>query len=88
MKQRALLQLVQEILFQEWDPIGVNDSAACKNEYDSYALTICRLLQAGADEYKLIAHLQQLQKVSMGLSVINDERDQQVAERLRSLVRK
>jgi hypothetical protein len=46
MAQRdRLLLAVQEVLFREWDPIGINDDDLCRNEYDAYASTICRWLR-------------------------------------------
>jgi hypothetical protein len=83
---RSLLTSVEEVLFREWDPIGVNGNQQCRDEYDSYAPTICRLLQDGVDEYKLAAHLNELERVSMGLTVIDEELNRKVANRLLALV--
>ena len=85
-KPDRLLLAVQEILFREWDPIGVNGNELLRNEYDSYAPTICRWLREGVDEHKLAAHLSQLQRVSMGMSVIDEELHRRVARRLLELV--
>lgn len=82
-----LLLAVCEMLFREWDPIGVNGNELCRDEYDSYAPTICRLLREGADEYKLANHLSQLQRVSMGISIIDEELHRRAARRLLSLVK-
>ncbi len=82
----ALLVAVREILFREWDPIGVNDHPLCINEYDSYAPTICRMLRNGADEYKLTAHLRRLQDDSMGMPGNNEDLHRRVAKRLIALV--
>ena len=87
MKRRDLLQAVSEVLFYEWDPIGINDKPLCRGEYDSYAPSICRLLSEGADAHKIARHLEQLQRSSMGLSEIDLDRDAQVARRLISLVK-
>jgi hypothetical protein len=87
MKGKELWRAVKEILFREWDPIGVNSNPACGDEYDSYASGIVRLLQAEADEYKIAEHLRRLQRVSMGLSSANEERDRRIARRLISLIR-
>jgi hypothetical protein len=81
-----LYQAVRDILFREWDPIGINANSALADEYDSYAPGICRLLQAGADEWKLANHLCQLQTVSMGLSHVDEEHNCRIARRLRALV--
>lgn len=87
MKYSKLLQAVRDVLFNEWDLIGVNDNSLCRNEYDSYAPTICRLIREGADPRKIANHLEQLQTSSMGLSRIDSERDIRVARRLISLVK-
>jgi hypothetical protein len=87
MKREALWQAVKEVLFREWDPIGVNSNPACSDEYDAYVIAIVRLLQAEADEYKIAEHLRNLERVSMGLSSANEERDHQIARRLISLIR-
>jgi hypothetical protein len=85
-KRDTLLLAVQEVLFREWDPIGVNDNQLCQDEYDSYAPTICRWLLEGVDEHKLTRHLSQLQRVSMGMSAIDEEVQRRVARRLLELV--
>jgi hypothetical protein len=87
MNGKELCQAVKEVLFLEWDPIGVNSNPACADEYDSYVGTIVRLQQAEADEYKIAEHLRSLQRVSMGLSSTNEERDRRIARRLISLIR-
>jgi hypothetical protein len=87
MKGKELWQAVKDVLFREWDPIGVNSNPACGDEYDSYVGVIVRLLQAEADEYKIAEHLRSLQRVSMGLSSANEERDRRIAGRLISLIR-
>jgi hypothetical protein len=86
-KGKELWQAVKEILFREWDPIGINSNPSLSDEYDSYASGIVRLLQAEADEYKIAEHLRNLQRVSMGMSSTNEERDCGIARRLISLVR-
>jgi len=85
-KPDRLLLAVREILFREWDPIGVNDNELCRNEYDSYAPTICRWLRDGLDEVKLASHLSQIHTVSMGVSRIDEELHRRVARRLLELI--
>ena len=88
MKFHKLLEGVRDLLFHEWDPIGVNDNLLCREEYDSYAATIARFLREGADENKILAHLTHLQRVSMGLLQIDQTRDLQVTRQLINLVKK
>ena len=82
---KLLLTAVQEVLFSEWDPIGVNHYESCHDEYDSYAPTICRWLLEGVDEVKLAAHLDEIQRVSMGLSSVDGGANRRIARRLLAL---
>jgi hypothetical protein len=87
MKRIEIWQAVKEILFREWDPIGINSNPALSDEYDSCVSSIVRLLQAEADEYKIAEHLRNLQRVNIGLSSVNEEQDRRIARRLINLVR-
>ena len=82
-----LLIAVRQVLLREWDPIGVNVYPEARDEYDSYAPTICRWLYEGVDERRLAAHLRSLQGESMGMTVIDEELHQRVARRLIELAR-
>lgn len=83
-----LYQAVRGVLFREWDPIGVNDNPLCQDEYDNYAPAICRMLEAGADEVELSAHLGRLRTDAMGLPDGEQQRghDRHVAGLLCGLV--
>lgn len=74
------------MLWEEWDPIGINGASTANDEYDSYAGTIYRFLLEGCDEHKLISHLQNIQRNSMGLSSVDEERDRRVVRLLLALV--
>ncbi|MBT4863867.1 MAG: hypothetical protein HON53_01940 [Planctomycetaceae bacterium] len=76
---------VCRILWEEWDPMGLRPFTDIPNEYGSYAETISRYILEGRDEFKMISHLQQLQRNAMGLSHVDNERDRRVARLLLSL---
>lgn len=84
MKPIQLLPAVADVLFGEWDPIGVNDNEQCRDEYNGYARALTRLLLEGADEYKLVSRLRDFTR-GMGLSR-SDELHQRVARRLLALI--
>lgn len=63
-----LSELVRIALWQDWDPIGINDCPEAQDEYDSYVGGICSLLNSGADSHMLGNHLSQIETKSMGLS--------------------
>ena len=85
---RILQRAVEELLFREWDPIGVNQHSDCVDEYNSYAAIITRLLCEGADEHKLVDYLRRFQRDNMRLSDVEIERDRRVAQLLLQLLRK
>ena len=58
---------LRELLYREWDPIGVKNLAEeSTDEYDAYAGQIVRRLRAGADEEELAALLESFRR-DMGL---------------------
>jgi len=80
-----LLTAVQKVLFNEWDPIGINKHEAARGEYDSYAPKIVQLLSAGVDERALSIQLGKYRD-NMGLGGGESLRDHLVARRLLNLV--
>jgi hypothetical protein len=81
-----LYKQVCDLLFDEWDPIGVNEFAP-RDEYDSYAAGLIRLVHGGGDEGEVVAMLGYIARESIGLSHVDAERDRVVARRLIALVR-
>ena len=82
-KAIEIQESIRHILFYDWDPIGINDSAL-DDEYNSYVGGIYRLLASGASEYQIIERLFQLETISMGLNG-NRERLKNIAEKLMKL---
>ncbi len=81
LKQAAEIQdAIRRVLFEDWDPIGVNDLAP-KDEYDSYVGGIYRLLASGGTEDEVCEHLRQLEINQIG-SPTNAEHRRIVAKKL------
>ena len=59
---------IDEILWNVWDPIGVNNADAARDEYHGYISGIFRLLEDGAAEEQIAKHLHQIETESMGLT--------------------
>ena len=85
-KASDLLPVVSDILFREWDPIGVNYNELCRDEYDGYVPAVVHWLVSGTDEYTLASRLSQIQRDSMGMLVIDEELHRRVARRLLGLL--
>jgi len=85
MSIRSLTRAVDTILWEVWDPIGVNDAPEARDEYTSYALGIAGILRAGASDDEIRAHLASIILESMGLSWVNPDREQRTLAALRAL---
>ena len=62
------LEKLKALLWQRWDPIGVNETDCPNDEYDSYALRIFSMLKAGASEGEIADYLSWAQTENMGMS--------------------
>lgn len=63
-----LYERVCAFLWEEWDPIGVRSLGGPNDEYDSYAAGLIRLVQTGADEFKVAGQLAKIEEDGIGLS--------------------
>lgn len=65
---RQVLSNIRRILWERWDPIGVNDTAEAFGEYDAYAPHISSLLLQGATDDEIARYLRGIETESMSLS--------------------
>lgn len=63
-----LYKLVDQILFEKWDPIEITNSGDLKDEYKSYVPSIYNLLIQNASVEKISEQLEHHVTVNMGLS--------------------
>ena len=78
---RNLISAVDEVLFHEWDPIGVNRTPEAYDEYSSYAPGLLRCAMIGDPEI-VADQLGRIASVTMGLSDGNRQRDLMIAQKL------
>ena len=62
-----LWRLVDRVLWEEWDPIGVNAMGGPDDEYRSYVPRIVDLLRNSADKSTLVAELDDIAFNAMGI---------------------
>tara|TARA_R110002033_G_scaffold80813_1_gene131808 strand:- start:2111 stop:2401 length:291 start_codon:yes stop_codon:yes gene_type:complete len=79
-KIKELNQRIDEVLYYEWDPIGVSDEPCARGEYSSYTMTILKYV-LDEDLNKIANQLSKIETDSMGLGS-NKERNLKVAQRL------
>lgn len=84
-QQKQFYDAVAQILWEEWDPIGVYEAdSEWNDEYDSYVPLILRLAIEGRDSYKIAQELSTNAEVNMGCSP-SREHDMEIATKMEIL---
>ena len=63
------LENLKRLLWEEWDPIGVNDMPDAEGEYDSYALQVFQMLNQGKNKADMLAYLEWVETEYIGLGL-------------------
>ncbi|MBI5914849.1 MAG: hypothetical protein HY842_05690 [Bacteroidetes bacterium] len=66
-KPKDLYTEIDEILWNDWDPIGINGIAP-RDEYQSYTPTIFKLKTTGADKETIAKTLHEIETVTIGVA--------------------
>lgn len=82
-KDFLLYKQIDDILWYDWDPIGVNDIAP-RDEYQSYVPQIYQLKKSGADAETIANRLLTLENDTIGV-LGNRERCREVAQKIVNL---
>ena len=75
---------IEKILWNDWDPIGVNDNESARDEYYSYIPEIFKLKKTGADKEVIAKRLDEIATKEMGL-FSNIEHSRKIADKIISL---
>ncbi|MBA3034900.1 MAG: hypothetical protein FP814_00235 [Desulfobacterium sp.] len=78
---RDVMKRIHDVLWKDWDPIGVNDDGP-DDEYDLYIGGIYRILLGNPTESELIDHLYHIETETMGLPFHNKELLRHIAQKL------
>lgn len=66
-KQLELYKRIDEILWRDWDPIGVSDFEGAKDEYHSYLPKVFRMALENATQQEIAKYLFVNETKSMGM---------------------
>ena len=78
--QNELYDFIDTLLWEEWDPIGVND-AAPRDEYQSYTPQLFSLAIKGATVHEIADRFTYLEQKMMGLES-NEQGCKELAEKI------
>ena len=79
-----LYKQIDEILWHDWDPIGINDEENVRDEYDGYIPQVFSLKIQGADKNKIADYLYEMETINMGING-NKQNCELVAEKIINL---
>jgi hypothetical protein len=65
---RKVKQEIDRVLWQVWDPIGVNRTPNARGEYAMYVNSVFVLLNSGASDESIAEHLVRIATDRMGLA--------------------
>jgi len=80
MNATELVAVVRTMLWEDWDPIGVNQFSEASDEYDSYAGEVAELVRRGASEQEMFDWLWSLETGHIGLEGDRDNTQQFAAK--------
>lgn len=78
-KDAELYRRCDEVLHYLWDPIGVRDQPAARDEYVGYLPHVFKLVRDCVDEQKVVDYLLLVEVQDMGLTA-NPKRAREIAE--------
>jgi hypothetical protein len=67
-RAREIMDAIETILREDWDPIGVKAEPQCLHEYWPYVGGVYRLLASRASQAELASHLMSIEAAKMGLA--------------------
>ena len=83
-EHKELYNKIDEILWQDWDPIGINDEEQIRDEYYGYIPQVLSLKIQGSDKNKIANYLFEMETVNMGTNG-NKQNCELVAEKIINL---
>jgi hypothetical protein len=85
---KKLLKEIEAVLWNDWDPIHVNDCLEAKGEYDSYAGAIFTVAFKTRSTMAIAEHLMSVENASMGFEKRDAKILLPVAEKILKIVEK
>lgn len=67
--ENKIFRAIDNILWTDWDPIGLKDLPICRDEYRSYVPAIYRLKLAGSDEESIALNLFEISQNEMQITL-------------------
>ena len=81
--QKNVLKQIDEILWKDWDPIGVNDCEDARDEYSSYALQVFGLKMHNAGKQIIAEKLYKFELVDMEVASLESKKHcEEIAQKI------
>ena len=83
-REKRFRMAIRQVLWRDWDPIGVGRQNCCRDEYDSYIAFVEYFLRAGRPQVEIVEYLLFVETDYMGQTG-NRERATAVAEKVQKI---
>ncbi|SHH58026.1 hypothetical protein [Ferrimonas marina] len=70
-----VVEAIDKVLMEDWDPIGIGHLPRAEGEYRSYAVELADMLQAGVSKAEVVAYLVRVCQDMFGLKTDFDYRE-------------
>lgn len=80
-QQNCLYNFIDDLLWEEWDPIGIHDMPEARDEYSSYTPQIFSLAIQGASNEDIAEKLKRIEIDWMGLAS-NADKNMELATKI------
>ena len=82
-EHKKIYNQIDEILWKDWDPIGVNDFEDARDEYSSYALQIFGLKIHNADKQSIADKLYKFELIDMEVATVESKKHcEEIAQKI------
>jgi len=78
-------EAIRQVLFRDWDPIGVNENENLRDEYDGYIARVYRVLVGSRSDNDLVQLLCRMELNEAGVASRSPEDLRLIAKELLSL---
>lgn len=71
MKENEMITDIRTVLIKDWDPIGIGENSALRDEYDGYIAPIIQILMHDPSIESIISFLKEIEYKDMGIDIID-----------------
>lgn len=72
-------KIVQKVLMEDWDPIGIKNESGAQDEYDSYIPALYKMITSNRPRQEMVEYLLKVEQRCLGFPEENMEMNHECA---------